>query len=94
MKMDIFQGNLDDQWKMMLCRASKETDGLFDGNTVVILTEIGNIDSISFQNMDSAIEAENVKSFLIAKKKIGDAKIERIICMWHDGGSLQANRHQ
>ncbi len=77
---------LDAQWEMLLNRASKEADKLSDGNVVVILTAKGAVASISFQNIHSAIEAENAMKFLIEKKKRGDDKIERLICMRHDGG--------
>ena len=76
---------LDTQWDILLNRASKEADKLSDGNVVVILTAKGAVASISFQNIHSAIEAENAMKFLIEKKKRGEAKIERLICMWHDG---------
>lgn len=75
----------DTQWEMLLNRASKEADKLSAGNVVVLLTAKGTVDSISFQNIDSAIEAENAMKLLIEKKKCGEAKIERLICMWHDG---------
>lgn len=75
----------DTQWEMLLNRASKEADKLSDGNVVVILTAKGTVDSISFQNIHSSIEAENAMKFLIEKKKSEEAKIERLICMWHDG---------
>jgi len=76
---------LDTQWEMLLNRAGKEANKLSDGNVVVILTANGMVDSISFQNVNSAIEAESVMKFLVEKKKSGNAKIERLICMWHDG---------
>ena len=70
---------------MLLRRASKEADPLSDGNVVVILTEKGTVDSISFQNTDAAIDAEGAMRFLVEKKKSGDTRIERLVCMWHDG---------
>ena len=76
---------LNTQWEMLLNRASKEADKLSDGNVVAILTSKGNVDSISFQNINSSIEAENAMKFLIEKKKSGETQIERLICMWHDG---------
>ena len=78
--------NLDVQWQMLLDRARKEADQLSDGNTVVMLTSGGTIYSISFQDMNSACDAEGAMKFLIEKKKSGDSKIEKMICMWHDGG--------
>jgi len=77
--------SLDDQWETLLNRASKEANKLSDGNVVVILTSTGTVDSISFLNINSTIEAENAMKFLIEKKKRREAKIERLICMWFDG---------
>lgn len=76
---------LDAKWEILMNRAKKDTDDLSNGNVVVILTNKGTVDSISFRNMDSVIEAEQTIKFLIEKKKNGEAKIERLICMWHDG---------
>ncbi len=76
---------LDAQWEMLLNRASKEVEKLSDGEVVVILTAKGTVDSISFQNIHSASEAENAMKFLIEKKKSREDEIERLICMWHDG---------
>ncbi|MBE7058928.1 MAG: helix-turn-helix transcriptional regulator [Ruminococcaceae bacterium] len=76
---------IDAQWEMLLNRASKEVEKLSDGEVVVILTAKGTVDSISFQNIHSASEAENAMKFLIEKKKSGEDEIERLICMWHDG---------
>ncbi|MBQ4627862.1 MAG: hypothetical protein IJB44_02160, partial [Clostridia bacterium] len=56
-----------------------------DGNVVVFLTSDGAVDSVSFRTIDAAIEAENAMKFLIEKKKNGKARIERLICMFHDG---------
>lgn len=77
--------NLDVQWQMLLDRARKEAAKLSDGNTVVMLTSGGTVHSISFQDMNSACDAEGAMKFLLEKKKNGDSKIERLICMWHDG---------
>ena len=77
---------LDNRWVMLLKRASNEVEKLSDGQVVVILTAKGSIDSFLFQDVNSAIEAENVMKFLIGKKKSGEEKIERLICLWHDGG--------
>ena len=77
---------LDNQWEMLLKRASNDVEKLSDGQVVAILTAKGTIDSILFQHVNSAIEAENVMKFLIEKKKSGEEKIERLIGMWHDGG--------
>ena len=52
---------------------------------VVIFTAKGTVDSISFQNIHFASEAENAMKFLVEKKKSGEDEIERLICMWHDG---------
>lgn len=76
---------LDTQWEMLLNKASKEADKLSDGNVVAILTAKGTVDSILFQNKNFSIEAEKAMKFLIEKKKSGEAQIERLICMWHDG---------
>ena len=77
---------LDNQWEMLLKRASNDVEKLSDGEVVAILTAKGTIDSILFQDVNSAIEAENVMKFLIEKKKSGEEKIERLICLFHDGG--------
>ena len=81
------EGNdtVDTQWQMLLDRATKEADKLSDGNVVTILSSDGTVDSISFRNIDAAIEAENAMKLLIEKKKNGKARIERLICMFHDG---------
>lgn len=76
---------LDAKWEMLLNRAKKEADELSKGNTVVMLSAKGTVYSVSFQNGYSAHEAEGVIKLLIEKKKNRDAKIERLICMWHDG---------
>ena len=76
---------LDAKWEMLLTRAKKDSDELSNGNTVAMLTEKGTVYSVSFQNGYSAIEAEGVIKLFIEKKKNSDAKIERLICMWHDG---------
>ncbi|MBQ7358347.1 MAG: helix-turn-helix transcriptional regulator [Clostridia bacterium] len=82
---EIGNDMVDTRWKMLLNRAKKETETLSDGNVVVMLTINGAVDAISFQNLNSVIEAEGAMKFLIEKKKNGDARIERLICMWHDG---------
>jgi len=76
---------VDSQWQMLLDRATKEADKLSDGNVVTILSSDGSVDSVSFRNIDAAIEAENAMKFLIEKKKNGKARIERLICMFYDG---------
>ena len=76
---------LDAKWEMLLNRAKKDANELSNGNTVVMLSAKGTIYSVSFQNGHSAIEAEGVMKLFIEKKKNSDAKIERLICMWHDG---------
>ena len=76
---------LDAKWEMLLNRAKKDANNLSSGNTVVMLTAKGTVYSVSFQNGHSAIEAEGVMKLFIEKKKNSDAKIERLICMWHDG---------
>ena len=76
---------LDAKWEMLLNRAKKDANELSSGNTVVMLSTKGTIYSVSFQNDHSAIEAEGVMKLFIEKKKNSDAKIERLICMWHDG---------
>lgn len=76
---------LDAKWEMLLNRAKKDSNELSNGNTVVMLSAKGTIYSVSFQNGHSAIEAEGVMKLFIEKKKNSDAKIERLICMWHDG---------
>lgn len=77
--------HLDAQWEMLLSRASREADKLTNGNVVAFLTAKGTIDSVSFPNIESAIEAESAMRLFIEKKKSGDSSIERLICMWHDG---------
>lgn len=76
---------VDSQWEILLNKAKKEAETLSDGNVVVMLTTKGTIDSISFQNLNAAIEAEHAMKFLIKKKKNDDAKIERLLCMWYNG---------
>lgn len=76
---------VDATWKMLLDRARKVADTLSDGEAVVMLTAKGTVDAVTFQNEDTASDAENAMKFLIEKKKNGDAKIERLVCMWHDG---------
>ena len=76
---------LDTQWEILLNRASIEADKLSKGNVVAILTAKGTVDFIIFQNENFSIETENAMKFLIEKKKSGEAQIERLICMWHDG---------
>lgn len=76
---------LDAKWEMLLTRAKKDANELSKGNTVVMLTAKGTVYSVSFQNGYSAIEVEGVMKLFIEKKKNSDAKIERLICMWHDG---------
>ena len=76
---------LDAKWEMLLDKAKKDANELSLGNSVVMLSAKGAIYSVSFRNVRSAIEAEGVMKFFIEKKKSGDAKIERLICMWHDG---------
>ena len=76
---------LDAKWEMLLNRAKKDANELSSSNTVVMLSAKGTIHSVSFQNGHSAIEAEGVMKLFIEKKKNSDAKIERLICMWHDG---------
>ena len=76
---------LDAKWEMLLNRAKKDANELSCGNTVVMLSAKGTIYSVSFQNGHSAIEAEGVMKLFVEKKTNSDAKIERLICMWHDG---------
>ena len=64
----------------------KEADKLSDGNVVVMLTTKGTVISIAFSSVSSSIQAENTLKFLIDKKKDGESKIARMICMWHGGG--------
>ncbi len=78
---DIF----DEQWEMLVNRAKKEADKLSDGNVVVMLTAKGTVISVSFQNIPSSTKAENVMKLLIDKKKEGESKIEKLVCMWHEG---------
>ena len=66
----------------------KEKEAFEKAQTVrneYVLTAKGTVYSVSFQNGHSAIEAEGVIKLFIEKKKNSDAKIERLICMWHDG---------
>ena len=76
---------LDTQWEMLLNRAKSEVEQLSGGEVVVMLTAKGTVASVLFQDLNSAIEAEGVMKGLIEMKKNEDAKIERLICMWHDG---------
>ena len=76
---------VDTQWEMLLSRARKEIETLSDGDVVVVLTTTGTVDSISFPDLKSSIEAEGAMKVLLDMKKNEDAKIERLICMWHDG---------
>lgn len=76
----------DTEWEMLLNRAKKEAEKLSDGNVVVMLTAKGTVISVSFQNVHSAIEAENAMKLLIEKKKDGESQIKRMVCMWHEGG--------
>ena len=77
---------VDAQWEMLVNRAKKEADKLSDGNVVVMLTTKGTVISIAFSSVSSSIQAENTLKFLIDKKKDGESKIARMICMWHGGG--------
>ena len=60
---------LDAKWEMLLSRAKKDADELYNGNTVVMLTAKGTVYSVSLQNGHSAIEAEGVIKLFIEKKK-------------------------
>lgn len=76
---------LDTQWEMLLNRAKSEVEQLSGGEVVVMLTVKGTVASVLFQDLNSAIEAEGAMKGLIEMKKNEDAKIERLICMWHEG---------
>ena len=76
---------VDARWEMLLNKASKEAEALSDGDVVVMLSSNGTVDSFSFQNLDSVIDAEGAMKFFLEKKKNGEARIERLICMWHNG---------
>lgn len=77
---------VDARWEMLLNRADKEAEALSDGYVVVMLSSNGTVDSLSFQNFDSVIDAEGAMKFFLEKKKNGEAKMERLICMRHTGG--------
>ena len=76
---------LDLQWEILLNRARIEANKLSDGNVVVMLTAKGSVVCIPFQNLISSIDDNGVVKGLIEIKKNEDAKIDRIICMWHEG---------
>ena len=76
---------LDVQWEMLINRAKMEADKLSDGNVIAIITAQGTFFSLSFQDVNSETDHEKILKDLIEIKKNGTAKIERLICMWHDG---------
>ena len=76
---------LDTKWEMLLNEASKEADKLFDGNVVVMLTAKGSVICVPFQDLRSSVNTESAIKALLEIKKNEDAKIDRLICMWHDG---------
>lgn len=76
---------LDTKWEMLLNEASKEADKLFDGNVVVMLTAKGSVICVPFQDLSSSVNTESAIKALLEIKKNEDAKIDRLICMWHDG---------
>ena len=73
--------NIESPRVALLSNGSESTKG----NAVVMLSAKGTVYSVSFKNGHSAIQAEDVMKLFIEKKKNSDAKIERLICMWHDG---------
>ncbi|MGM9597416.1 MAG: helix-turn-helix domain-containing protein [Eubacteriales bacterium] len=76
---------VDEKWESLLDHAKKAAESLTDGQVVVMLTEKGNIYSIKFKDTDSAIDGEGVFKLLLDMKKRSDARIERLVGMWHDG---------
>ncbi len=72
-------------WEMLLKRARMEAHKLSDGNVVVMLTAKGSVACVPFQDLNSAIDAEGAVKALLEIKKNEDSKIERLICMWHEG---------
>ena len=70
---------------MLINRAKMEADKLSDGNVIAIITAQGTFFSLSFQDVNSETDHEKILKDLIEIKKNGTAKIERLICMWHDG---------
>ncbi len=76
---------IDTCWEMLLKRARMEAHKLSDGNVVVMLTAKGSVACVLFQDLSSAIDAEGAVKALLEIKKNEDSKIERLICMWHEG---------
>lgn len=76
---------LDPQWEMLLNSARKAADKLSDGNAVVMLTAKGSVVCVPFEDLSFALDAERAIKALLEIKKNEDAKIDRLICMWHDG---------
>ena len=76
---------LDRQWEMLLNNARKAADQLSDGNVVVMLTAKGSVVCLPFQDISSSVNAESTLKALLELKKTEAAKIDRLICMWHDG---------
>jgi hypothetical protein len=79
------EDTLDAQWEMLLRRAKQEAEQLSDGEVVVMLTGQGTVAAVSFPDTDSAIDAEGAIKALLEIKKRGNARIERLLCMWHEG---------
>lgn len=76
---------LDTKWEMLLNKAGKEVDKLSNGNVIVMLTAKGSVICIPFQDLSSSVNTESAIKALLEIKKNEDAKIDRLICMWHDG---------
>lgn len=76
---------IDAEWKILLSEAQKTNEQLSEGNVVVMQSEKGNVYSIVFQNTDSAVDADGGLKLFVELKKNCDTKIERLLCMWHDG---------
>lgn len=76
---------LDSTWEMLLTRAQIEAQKLSDGNVVVLLTANGSATSVPFQDLSSSIDPEKTVKALLDLKKKDNAKIERLVCLWHDG---------
>jgi len=80
------ENHIDDKWEILLNRAKKEIADLSDGEVVVMLTSKGTVISVLFEDLNSAIDPDGIMRSLLEIKKNGDAKIERMVCMWHNGG--------
>jgi len=76
---------LDSKWEMLLNRARIEADKLSEGEVVVMLVANGSVIYIPFHDLSSSVNEKSVLKALLKIKKNEDTKIDRLICMWHDG---------